>query len=271
MAITTLDQAITGLLPTYSLFREINNVISNDPQYLFSFFNPGVQPSTASGNVLLNSDAGAIPFSNPVSGNTYLAGLKVSPMSNFTLTSRKILMIDRLWHGLLSSTTSLQTVNSVTFPARDNNGSTDGDGVYLAIEVGPASNTSGPDWGVTVTYTNSAGVAGRTATVLSPYVQALLREYRWYHLKLQSGDVGVRSVQDVTFTAAVGVNTNIVAYRALTHLYCQTTANGTGVDDVVSLGMPRIYNGSYLMFVYGNYLNGGINVASSFEVTLTQG
>jgi len=180
-------------------------------------------------------------------------------------------MVDRLWHGLLSSTTSLQTVNSVTFPARDNNGSTNGDGVYLAIEIGPTGNDGAPDWGVTVTYTNSAGVAGRTATVLSPYVQGFSREYRWFPLKLQSGDVGVRSVQDATFTAAIGVNTNIVAYRVLTQLYCQTTADGTGVADVVSLGMPRVYNGSYLMFVYGNYLNSSIDIASSFEVTLTQG
>ena len=75
-------------------------------------------------------DAGCIPWQNPSSGSIYL--------TQFTMSSSVAhhhLLFDCLWvnNAIVVTTTTAQTINSVAFPARDVNGSTNGEGVMVGI------------------------------------------------------------------------------------------------------------------------------------------
>src|SRR4051812_16106248 len=74
---------------------------------------------------------GQIPFFDPDGGkNAYLAKWT---MGSGPATGGYAILVDRLWQnsGLSATLTTAQTVNSVAWPARDNNGSTNGEGVFL--------------------------------------------------------------------------------------------------------------------------------------------
>ncbi|MBF9664229.1 hypothetical protein, partial [Streptococcus pseudopneumoniae] len=79
--------------------------------------------------------AGQIPVP-PASGNTHLsyAGFFSSAQGGL------VLLCDRLWHnsGFNVTLTTAQTVNSVTFPERDMDGTTNGEGVFVGVEVSGA-------------------------------------------------------------------------------------------------------------------------------------
>ncbi len=56
---------------------------------------------------------------------------------------------------------------------------------------------------VTASYTNSAGVTGRTATLIGGF-PASPAANRMFQMSLQAGDTGVRSVESVTSTTSTG-------------------------------------------------------------------
>jgi hypothetical protein len=118
----------------------------------------------------------------------------------------------------------------------------------LALEISSAAGAATPT--VTVSYTNSAGTAGRTATNVIATTASPVAGTT-YFIALQAGDVGVRSVQSVTLSASwISGTMNLVAYRLLASLEIPQ-ANVTAAIDAVTSGMPRIYNGAvpYLVFV----------------------
>lgn len=67
------------------------------------------------------------------------------------------------------------------------------------IEVSTAFLT-GTAWQVQVTYTNQAGVAGRTSVITPALAAAALILARMYLLPLQSGDTGVQKIESVIVT-----------------------------------------------------------------------
>ena len=58
-------------------------------------------------------------------------------------TAGAIVLVDRIWHnsGLSATITTSQTVNSNAWPARDDNESTNGEGVLVGMEVHAATGT----------------------------------------------------------------------------------------------------------------------------------
>lgn len=102
------------------------------------------------------------------------------------------IIYDLLWISMIYTTSTLQTVNSNPFPARDILGSANGVNCYLVAWVAGGAN-------ITVTYTNSAGIGGRTATVVGTLGGPNL-------MSLQAGDEGVQSIQDV-------ISDNATPYR----------------------------------------------------------
>jgi hypothetical protein len=90
------------------------------------------------------------------------------------------------------------TVNSVALPAR----ATGADDVELWLEIYTALGASAVAT-VTASYTNSAGVAGRTATLVGGLPASSIAG-RTFQMSLQSGDTGVQSVQSVTLGSSSG-------------------------------------------------------------------
>jgi hypothetical protein len=111
----------------------------------------------------------------------------------------------------------------------------------LAVEVSAATGAGTPT--ITISYTNSAGTAGRTATnVIGTSATSAIGAT--YFIGLAAGDTGVRSVQSLTLSATWTSGTiNLVAYRILAELELPIAQVPNAIDAITG-GMPRIYDGT---------------------------
>jgi hypothetical protein len=252
MAITTLDGAIAGMQPPFWFSKAVTaTLVAGRPASLWSLAGaPGAGSfdTTLNGVVLSSSSsqvAGQIRHVDPGSGNAYLARLQAAATQAGTL-----LLLDRLWHngGYTITSATAQNSTTPTWPARDIAGSTNGDGVMLALEISAAAGAAAPT--ITVSYTNQAGTASRTgtnilATANSPAIGAT------YFIGLQAGDTGVRSVQSLTLsTSWLSGTMNLVAYRVLASLELPGALIPNAIDAITG-GMPRLFNGTvpWLVFI----------------------
>lgn len=249
MPITTLDGAIAGMRPPeYIAKAATGTLVAGRPHSLFYAAGvPGaaVAPTPGLNGAALTSYAGQIPVP-AASGNTHMARLSgVSSAQGGVL-----LLCDRLWHnsGFTITQTTAHNFTSVAFPARDLNGTTDGTGVYLGVEVSAATGAGTPT--ITVGYTNSTNTGGaRTATNSVPTVATSIAG-TFYPIGLQAGDVGVRAVSSLTLSATWTSGTiHLVAYRVLASLELGAAGLPNAVD-VLTSGMPRMYDGTVPFLIY---------------------
>jgi hypothetical protein len=245
MAITTVDGIIGGFKTTQNINKSLpadgTNGTLNSAFYSSGVPTAAVAPTPGISGAALTSYSGQIPFVNPSAGlNSYLARFALSTGQSSSYGN--IILCDRLWHnsGITINSGSIQNINSVAFPARDNNGTTDGAGVLVGLEFSSAGGANSPT--ITISYTNSAGVSGRTATNLMP-TQASPPIGRFYPMRLQDEDIGVRSIQTLAFggTGWASGTAHLVAYRVLQSI--RQFGNHTTADNpVLTTGMVRLYN-----------------------------
>lgn len=251
MAITNLDQLISGFGPPYNFIKvgattEGAGTFHSAWRLQGSPTSGAVPPtySGGSGYIPDNNTTGAISYTYPSVGSLYLARFACGN----TVVSN-IFLYDRLWHcgGLSMATTGLQTVISGgLIPARDMNGTSSGIGVEIWGEIYSAGGATAATW--SVTYTNENGVTGRRATYAHPNNAETLGQM--FPFMLTTGDKGVQSIQSVTTsnTATAG-NLGITLVRRIASI--PTVVIGQfGVQDAISLGLPQIYSGSCLAFMY---------------------
>jgi hypothetical protein len=153
------------------------------------------------------------------------------------------MLCDRLWHngGITITSTSPQTITSPAWPARDNNGAINGEGVLLGLEVSALTGTGTPT--ITVSYTNSDNVATRTGTNQHTTSSATVAG-TFFPIGLQANDKGVRSVQSITLSATWTSGTcNLVAYRIL-GVIDGAAANVGGSIDPITGGMNKLWDGT---------------------------
>jgi hypothetical protein len=208
---------------------------------------PGAAAAPAPGlaGAALTSYAGQIPWTNPVSGNSYLARLQLT-----STTACRASLVDRLWHnsGLVVTTTTAQTINSVTWPARDRNGTTAGDQVMVAVEVRTATTNASAVTNMTMSYTNSDGVAGRTATITSFPATAAVGSF--IPFQLQAGDNGIQSIQTITLGTSLAAGAiHLVAYRTLAQMELILANTGASIDAITG-GFVRFYDSSVPFLIY---------------------
>jgi hypothetical protein len=168
-----------------------------------------------------------------------LAGLSAA-----ATVSGKLMLADRLWHNasITSTTTTAQTINSATLPARDSAGTTNGAGVLVGLEVSTATTNGSAITNTTLNYTNSAGVSGRTATIASFPATAVAGVFVTF--QLQAGDVGVRSIQSLTLGTSYGSGViHLVAYRVVAELVVAQANSGDSMD-AIRLGLPEMFDDS---------------------------
>lgn len=266
MAITSLDGCIAGMKPPEDIVKIGSTMKAAGVHHslLYSSGRPAaaVAPSPGLGGAALTTYAGQIPWTNPVSGNSYLARLAASSTGPGVL-----FLLDRLWHnsGITVTTTTGQTVNSVAWPARDSAGATNGDNVLVGIEVSTVTGNASPVTNTTITYTNQSGTASRTGTMASFPATAVAGTF--VPFQLNAGDTGIRSVQTLTLgTSYVSGTIHLVAYRIISQLSIPTANLGAAVDAVTG-GFPRLYNDSVPFLLWLPTSTTAVNVYGQLIVT----
>jgi hypothetical protein len=271
VAITNVDSLIANLIPTPTPIGKISAGaptagLPYTPWYLAGTTAAGGAPSGGhNGAVFSGTVTGQIPIPAASSGETTrLARLSLVSGGNVGM----VWVVDRMWGNVPTvTTTTAQTITSPTWPARDVSGSTTGAGVYLALECSSTTGNSGAITNTTVSYTNSAGTSGRSATL--PSFPATAASGTWAPLTLAAGDVGVQSVQSITLgTSYVSGAIHLVAYRWVADLAIPTASVGSSAD-FAQLGLPTIWDSSVLQLVY--WPTGGALGALTGSASYAQG
>lgn len=206
---------------------------------------PGINGRVTDGTVIA-TDAGCVPIKNPAVGANFLTELTMSGGVN-----HYHLFFDCLWvnTGIAVTTTTAQAISMPTLPARDVNGTTNGEGCMIGMLTTTANTNAAIISNSTVSYTNSAGVAGRTATLQSIVgmcipATAVIGNLVWF--SLQAGDTGVQSIQSITLNTSLGAG-------AVSLLIARDVASvGTSIVYVpttrkISEPGVRLYNGTCLL------------------------
>ena len=169
---------------------------------------PGVNGRNTDGTTA--ADLGCITVGNPSSGAWYIRDFNIaaSQVGQFILA-------DVLWvnTGLVVTTTTAQTITQPTLPLRDNAGTSNGHGIGAGILVTTATTNAAVVNNITLQYTNSNGVAGRTGTMSYP---ATAVAGTFVPFQMQAGDVGVRSIQSITLgTTLTAGAISLIAFNFL--------------------------------------------------------
>lgn len=274
MAITTLDGVIAGMRPPMKIAKAVTaTLVAGRPASLWSLAgSPGAGgfDTTLNGVTLSSTSAlvnGQIPHYDPVSGNAYLARLQANATQAGTL-----LLLDRIWHngGFTITSTAAQNITSPTWPSRcptsgtDDTPSTNGHAVLLAVEVSAATGAGTPT--ITISYTNQAGTASRSATnIIATVASSAIGAT--YFIGLQAGDTGVRSVQSLTLSATWTSGTiNLVAFRELAALELPGAFIPNAIDAITG-GLPRLYNGTVPWLVLVPNTTTASNIQGSYMET----
>lgn len=220
---------------------------------------PGINGRVTDGTVA--ADFGCFPIANPSVGGNYLTEVNVSASVNHTHV-----LFDCLWvnSGIAVTTTTAQSITTPTLPARDLNGTTNGEGCGIAMLTTTANTNAAVISGATVSYTNSDGTAGRTATLsaivgsqipATPVIGTLI----WFNLA--AGDRGVRSIQSITLGTSLGGGAvSLMITRDIATI--GTTIPNVNAQKIIGTPGIRLYNGTCLLHC---------NIASATTATFYAG
>jgi hypothetical protein len=267
MAITTYADIMSNLTQPVFVTKTPALNTAASPYLILTLWttanNAGSYNTTAAGATLSSSSSqvtGQLLHINPASGNSYVAGLRANITGGTTTLNNKgplVYLCDRLWHsgGYSATSTSAQTVNSLTWPARDSNGATSGADVIIGMEIQTAVGLA-PSANTRITYTNQSGTGSRTGNIVLPSTTSASAG-NIYFFGLQSGDTGVRSIQSVTLNSSMLSGTwGLVALRVLALMPVSPGRKGYR-EDGFTLCLPRLYDGSVpFLLETGNTANG---------------
>ena len=204
---------------------------------------PGVNGRVTGGTQ--SADYGCIPIPNATVGANYLTELQMASSINHSHFFYDVLWVNS---GLVvTSTSTVQAIVSPTLPARDINGTTDGEGCVIGLYFSAASTLAAVNALSQVTYTNSKGVGSRVATLLgvqgsqapaTPVVGTVL----WYNLA--AGDTGVRSIQGFNIGATSWLTGTINLFIARDVATIGTTIPNVAAQKIIGAPGIRLYNGT---------------------------
>lgn len=205
---------------------------------------PGVNGRVTDGTTA--ADYGCLPIKNPSVGANFLTEIQMAASVNHSHRFFDVLWVNS---GLVVTTTTAQAIVSPPLPPRDVNGTTDGEGCMIGLLLTTASTLAAAGANLTVSYTNSKGVAGRTATLsaiagsqvpATPVIGTIV----WFNL--QAGDTGVRSIQSITLGTSMLTGTISLLIARVIATIGTTIANVTAQKVIGAPGI-RLYNGSCIL------------------------
>lgn len=144
------------------------------------------------GRAVVNSETGFLPLPN-TSNNLILTKNLVTGTNTGIYYLVDVLFVN---DGLVVTTTTAQTVNTVTLPSRDNNRSNLGAGCIWGLLVSTATTNGSAITNCTASYTNQGGTSARTATMANFPATAALGSF--IPFKLADGDTSIKSIESVT-------------------------------------------------------------------------
>ncbi len=231
----------------------------------------GVHDTTLNGVALSGAVAGQMPWLDPPTGEASVAAMRIGSQVG---VAGVLIVADRIWQngGINRTSTSAQAITTPTFPARDQNGASNGVGYLMGLEISGAAAAGGTPT-ITVSYTNSAGVSGRTATQINNTLAASGLTRCWM-IGLQAGDIGVKSIESVTLsgTAFTAGTLNLVVFRPLVYCPISCFLNNLSGIDPISGQMPSIPRGAVLYLLglnaqaaTGSFLATGVEITPAWE------
>jgi hypothetical protein len=208
---------------------------------------PTVGTVTAGAVTQTSATVGALPFANGNGSTTaYVTGFRGANTGSTGL----LILFDVLWAwtsgtGSWSATTAgAQTTGVGTFtvsgltPAR---GTAVGTEAWLEVTSALGANTPT----VTLSYTNSALAAGRTAQMSA--LPASSAAGSMFQFALAAGDVGVQSVQNINLSVSTGGGTaRVLIVRRVAEIPIMSTTTPV-VMDAFDLGLPSVYDNACLL------------------------
>lgn len=267
MAIATLNDAIAGMRPDQTYFKVgvAAEAIGLPHSHWYSTGRPGAATAGSAGvngEALSSSSAlvaGQIPHYNPGTGNAYLGRLSVTAS-----TAGTYMLCDRLWQnsGLTVTSSAAQAITPATLPARDLDGTTNGNDVLFAIEWSAAGGAGTPT--VTLTYTNEAGTTGHTGAftaVTTPNAGT------FEIFPLAAGDLGVRAPTSFQQSATRTSGTmHLVGFRILAQVEVTLAGVGNSID-FLSGGKVRLYDGVVPFIVQVPSVTTATNISGKYIET----
>lgn len=208
----------------------------------------------------ITPDAGVIPSIAAVPSNATAGSLgqrnssavqRIAQVTGSLASSGCMFLSDRLSHqgGLSGIVVTPQTTNLPTAPLTRY---TSGDGVFIALEIYVTIGTTATT--VTVSYTNSSGISGRTSEPTTIGGTSHREPNRLIVLSLQEGDTGVRSVESVTVLATSGTagNFGITLFKPLMAMPALNVGSQQMLfDSILTLcgNMPKVENNACLQWM----------------------
>lgn len=232
----------------------------------YSLGTPGLNGFWVDGSVESNATnpVGAAQISCSVLLNAsigwYLTGITISSSAVSNLE-----VIDVMWYntGAVVTTTGAQAITMPASLARDANGGTTGFGLQAAILVTAATTNAGAVTNMTLSYTNTAGTPGRTATIASFPATAVIGTF--VQFQLASGDVGIQSIQSITLgTSLVTGSVSLVLYRPIA---AQGLPLANNIAAASSLNLfARVFNKSALWILHTGNATTAATIAGTINL-----
>lgn len=200
--------------------------------------------NTANGLVPTDATAGA-PGINAFGGSAtgYLAAARFR-----NTVAGGATLYDRLFHDGSVALNALATTTLSTQPAYTSRlpGGTDYSNLEILIEINAAVSATATT--VAVTYTNEAGVTGRTTGASASLASFPTR--RLVQMPLQAGDKGVQKIESVIVGGVVATTgtVNVIVARRLADFDIRI-ANGLDAQGWDLIGSPIVWTDSCLMLV----------------------
>ena len=169
---------------------------------------PGINGRNTDGTTV--ADRGCISAGTPISGINYIRDIVTTASQAGTFILADVLWVNT---GLVVTTTTAQAITQPTLPLRDNLGTSNGFGVGAGILVTTATTNAAAITNITLSYTNSEGVAGRTGTMSFPATAVI---GTFVPFQLAQGDDGIRSIQSITLgTTLTAGAISLIAFNFL--------------------------------------------------------
>lgn len=179
---------------------------------------------------------GAPYIQNPSSGNLFLSNIGIYSSATVTLA-----LVDIIWYntGIVVTTTTAQNITLPTLPNRDLYGSNTGTGWNAALYVTTATTNGSAVTNTTLSYTDSDGNSGNTATIPSFPATAVVGT--WVPFYLAAGDRGIQNIASITLgTSYVTGAVSLVLYKVLATV---PQSGGTSFINLTDPGV-NLYNGT---------------------------
>jgi hypothetical protein len=230
MALTDFNEYVEKLQENRVADFQLSTSITRTARLNASWqsFNPAPATPTTSVALDKNSAQSMGPIPDVSTGRLTMLGARVNTS---TYGAGGMILVDLLnvSGGLNGTLTTAQTTNLPTAALTRH---TSGEGVMAGIVI--YSTVGGTATTVTISYTNSAGVSGRTSTATSFGGSGFNQVAILIPIPLQAGDTGVQSIESVTVTATTGIagNFGVCMFKPLSMISLESATGAMPLDSV---------------------------------------